>query len=456
MGGEPVQQAPEEAPEQAPQQTPGVILDRYPDDHRTKHLRGCPRDSLLNCETLLRLEQSRYGWRYNEFADRIELAAEEGKLSGPMWQDHNLTAVRLRMAKEHKVEFPKEMLHDLFGYVAREKSYHPVRDYLNRVYTDHQEYLKTTKEEDFFLYQLATDVLKAKTIGLNEKGEEKDYSELIKRMIYCWFVGTVARPMDPGCKFEYVFLLTGKQRIGKSKFFKALCADPSWFSDSKIDIAGGRDSYSSLRGVLIWELAELSSTRKKDVEVFKSFISSSSDRYSKKYARYETEQPRQITFGASANESEVLRDPTGDSRYLPIRIDGLIDIDLLLQNRDKLWAECLHLYKKSAGKDCRWWLTKAEEKELAIYQDPYKFIDSWASIIRSLQREGEPKTSAEIFRDYLDIDPSQQSRTSVMRLTTVLTSLGWLKKRARRIPPEGGKGKLLHMWELPVKTEVKK
>ena len=132
-----------------------------------------------------------------------------------------------------------------------------------------------------------------------------------------WFISAIARIMQAGSKVDASLVLMGGQGIGKSTFFRMLAVQDDWFSDSAIDIRGGRDSYSKLKGKWIYEFAELADTKKRDSEVTKAFLSSQSDLYRPAYARYEVNQKRQVVFCGTTNELEIFKD-SENRRYYPI------------------------------------------------------------------------------------------------------------------------------------------
>jgi putative DNA primase/helicase len=105
-----------------------------------------------------------------------------------------------------------------------------------------------------------------------------------------------------------------------------------------------------LQGYWILELGELAGMRKTDVEVVKSFISRSDDKYRASYGVNVESHPRQcIIVGSTNAESGFLRDITGNRRFWPVRISGdgkRKAWQMSVYDVEQIWAETLVLYAK--------------------------------------------------------------------------------------------------------------
>jgi putative DNA primase/helicase len=318
------------------------------------------------------------------------------------------------------VQFKKDDIGQMIEFIAHQKenSYHPVKEYLESLNYD-----SSTDEPfaDLWLERFCT----------VKKTENEKHTKLIREMGRAWLISAVARIYEPGCKVDCSLIFLGKQGIGKSTVFRYLAKKDEWFSDSAIDIRGGRDSYSKLRGKWIYEFAELSSTKNRDSTVTKSFLSSQSDSYRPAYARYEIDQKRQVVFCGSSNELEIFRDVTGDRRFYPIALEN-VDFEALKKNVDKIWAHAVYLYKKGDP----WRLVERDgidyEKLLSEYQEPYKATDSWMEAINNSPLIGTQKgwSLKELLEQILDIQPPQQNRAVLMRLSGLLSGAGWIKYRS--------------------------
>ena len=409
---------------------PMVHLERSPDDYQDKRKRGRPVDSLLNCEALIQLAQLDRQFRYDSFTDQIvipqvkkdvitglPMVGGDGKAitENVMVHDSLITDLRLEIAREWQVEFGKEAVKDCFIYVARKHAFNPVQDYLYQCADDHQ----YTGIIETYL----TDILGAVI--------PPEFAVLCINIGINWLVSAAARGLRPGCKADSALILKGPQSAGKTAFFRLLPPSERMFSNSRLEVKGGRDSYSALRGVWIWEFGELAGMRKSDVEPLKNWLTGQEDRYSKKYERFETFQPRHTIWCGSTNSPEFLRDLTGDRRFWPIEVGPVINTARLIATRDQLWADAVHLLNGTGGiKERRnWWLSKEEEEELARYQTPFKEEDTWTTMIRNHEHENKPNTAHQILRDVIGLTSAQQNRGAIQRLGAILASLKWQKGR---------------------------
>tara|TARA_R110000824_G_scaffold309986_2_gene497331 strand:- start:332 stop:1249 length:918 start_codon:yes stop_codon:yes gene_type:complete len=249
-----------------------------------------------------------------------------------------------------------------------------------------------------------------------------------------WMISAVARIFDPGCKVDTVLILVGPQGALKSSAFNTLALNPEWFCDTAIDFRRGNDAYEKLRGVWIYELAELSGVRRSDVESVKAFISSRRDRFREAYARCVTENPRQCVFVGTTNEVEFLSDGTGSRRFWPVTI-GAIDLPALRSDVEQLWAEARTFYQTGD----RWWLedgTDAQSGEYIRYGDElaasssvHQSGDPWASIIEVFVEDRFTSFTVIDVADRIGKKVETLTRSDQMRIAGVLQSLGCKKTR---------------------------
>ena len=236
-----------------------------------------------------------------------------------LWGDRDDAGLRWYMETKWKYN-SKINLMDALELAMREAEFHPVRDYLNSLAWD------GTPRINHLLYR---------AFGT----PETPYTTAVSRK---WMTAAVARVMDPGCKFDCVPVLVGRQGIGKSTFASILSR--GWFSDSLVNM-GSKDGYEVLRGSWVIELGELSSMKRSDVESVKSFVAARVDKYRGAYERRAASCARQCVFIASTNETEFLKDRTGERRFWPVDAPKKLDRVWLSENVDQLWAEAYHNYK---------------------------------------------------------------------------------------------------------------
>jgi predicted P-loop ATPase len=144
-------------------------------------------------------------------------------------------------------------------------------------------------------------------------------------------------------------LLIGAEGVRKSTICRIL-GEP-WFSDNIPELgSSGPDAQMHMRGHWILELSELAALNRAELNTVKSWMSRVEDIYRPSYGRTIIHCPRMCVFIATSNEGEPLKDTTGNRRFWPIQV-GMIDTDVLLRDKDQIWAEALELYRSGAT----WW-----------------------------------------------------------------------------------------------------
>ena len=147
-------------------------------------------------------------------------------------------------------------------------------------------------------------------------GAEKN--EYNTEALKIFMLGAIKRIYQPGCKFDYMLILVGKQGSYKSSFLRFLAVNDKWFSDN-FNTLDGDKAFEKLRGMWIVEMSELQATKRaKDVESIKAFITSRTDTYRAPYDRRTERHDRMCVLAGTSNPVDFLTDRTGNRRFLPI------------------------------------------------------------------------------------------------------------------------------------------
>lgn len=289
---------------------------------------GKIKDTLDNIVLIIRNDSELESIAFNKHRDGID--ARDGlpweQMKGG-WNDSDNAALKVYLSNKYGIYSPTKTK-DAILAVAAERSYHPIKEYLDHL----PEWDGIDRVETLLIdYFNATD---------------NSYTRAVTRKM---MVAAVTRIYHPGTKFDSVLILNGPQGIGKSTFFAKLAGD--WFSDS-LTLTDMKDKAGpeKLQGYWILELGELAGMRKTDVEVVKSFISRSDDKYRASYGVNVESHPRQcIIVGSTNAESGFLRDITGNRRFWPVRISGdgkRKAWQMSVYDVEQIWAETLVLYGK--------------------------------------------------------------------------------------------------------------
>jgi putative DNA primase/helicase len=347
----------------------------------------------------------------------------EAKSAGP-WTEADSVRAATWIASTVGFDAAVQWVDAAVATVAERNLIHPVRDWLRELEWDHVERL----DRMLVTYFGADDSNYTRAVGAK------------------WMISAVARVEQPGCKADHMLVLESKaQGIGKSTALRILASDP-WFSDTGI-IIGDKDSFQAMRRVWIYELAELSSIRGRDVERVKTFLSSPSDRYRPSYGRVTREFPRQTVFAGSTNEEHYLTDPTGARRFWPVKCRS-IDLEGLRRDRDQLWAEAKHRFTKGE----KWHLEQGDiAGDAAKEQADRAERDDWIDVVadwltcptvpdaQSAGREAtrhrvslaDGVTTAQVLLGALNFAPERITPGATKRVGHVLRTLGFTPRQAR-------------------------
>jgi predicted P-loop ATPase len=274
--------------------------------------------------------------------------------------------------------------------------------------------------------------------------------ELQNKLFFKKLIASVARVMNPGLKDDSLLILQGKQGLGKSTALKALAGE-DWFNDDLRSLED-KDELAKLSRFWILELAEVDYLfGKKEIELFKRFLSATEDTFRPPYGRANIRTKRSCSFFASTNKSEFLADPTGDRRYWVVEVGQNIDIKGLRRDRDLIWAAALDAYESGET----WWLEGDEMKTHATANETWRDEDPWGDPILNkldviLQRTGsiEYVKVQEIMDRILDIPLERQDKRTRNRIGATLQMQGFTLKPIRI------DGKLVKVWTRGFVTQV--
>jgi predicted P-loop ATPase len=248
-------------------------------------------------------------------------------------------------------------------------------------------------------------------------------------------VAQIRRARQPGCKFDQIIVLESPEGKLKSTALNVLAGGEAFFSDQTILGKGDKEQQELLRGVWVYEIAELSNSTRSEVESVKAFASRTHDRARPAYGRCVVEQPRRAVIWATTNDDHYLKSQTGNRRFWPIRAAETrpIDIEALKRDRDQLLAEAAVMEAKGAPivLPAGLWSDASEEQEQRREIDPWEDL---VSDIPGLLVDGEWRIfSNEILKDILEVPADRQTTMHFTRLGKCMRRHGWNGPKMLRI-----------------------
>lgn len=299
--------------------------DRHWRDDLRRGAKGKVISCLLNLKLILTngMEQQPFG--EDLFASRIEYISDTpwGGKKGDAIADIDLIKVKDWFSQTEMFEPSRDAILEATSLVAHRVSFHPVRDWLESLKWDGVARIDTWIKD-----------------YCQGHAPEPYLSEVSRKFL----LAMVKRVFEPGCQWDYVLVLEGKQGKYKSSIARAIAGD-KWFMDNLPDLKD-KDSMLNLQGKWLIELGELADVKRADYNQVKAYLVRRTDTVRPHYGRLKQDVPRQSVFIGTINEGQYLKDPTGNRRYWPVKV-GTCDVEGLKAVREQLFAEAMSIYRQS-------------------------------------------------------------------------------------------------------------
>ena len=287
--------------------------------------------------------------------------------------------------------------------------------------------------------------------------EDNVYTRAVMRKSLC---AAVARAVIGGVKFDYMPIFTGPQGIGKSTFLAILGRD--WFSDS-LTTFEGKEAAELIQGTWINEIGELSAFSKQETQVIKQFLSKTHDIYRAAYGRRTDKYPRRCVFFGTSNDSEFLKDTTGNRRFWPVDVGQYTAKKSVWEELpgevDQIWAEAYAYWmlgeqlflskeierlaervqeehRESSGKEGM--IRDFLEKEIPDDWDKYDLQKRrmfWNGNIQGTVHlvKRDKVCAIEIWAECFNGDPRFMKRMDSLEINGILSTIeGWKKNKSKR------------------------
>ena len=309
------------------------------------------------------------------------------------------------------IKVTKELAADALVFVAKENQFDPVRDYLDRV---------ADEVPPIPIDHLASAYLRPQ----DEPGT------LFDAMLRCTLIAAVRRIYEPGAKHDAACVLMGPQGCGKSTFWRNLGGP--FFSDALGDI-NNKDDLLLVGKAWIHEWGEIDRiTGKNHAGKIKAFLSRQTDSYRVPYGKAMEDFPRRsIIVGSTNRDTGFLIDDTGNRRFwvIPVAVQGMIEVDGLLLERDAIWSAAVAAYRSGAPNH----LPRELEKQVSEANLAYLVESPWLAPVRewlaSPRNAGTPVTTEVLLTDAIGKPVERQSRADQMQIASILRELGLTKRR---------------------------
>ena len=349
------------------------------------------------------------------FKDEIMRSTDGGRNWQP-FTDADYTRVRIQLERKGFPTPPSAITREAVLLAAEENCFDSAQLWANRLVWD-----GVPRVEKFF-----ADCWKA---------EDTAYTRAVSRYLWSALAGRV---LEPGIKADMVPIAVGAQGERKSSAVAAMVPDPCFFAE--FNLSDKDDDLSRrMRGKLIGEISELRGLHTRDIESIKAFITRQHEEWTPKYKEFTVRFPRRLVFMGTTNQEEFLADETGNRRWLPVKV-GAVDVDLIEQIREQLWAEAVARFMAYG-------IEYADAEDLAEEaHEEHRMRDSWEETVLEWLKTKDELTGVDptargflatrdVLIGALRFESKAIKRADEIRIGKVMKHLGFKKTRPRT--PDG-------------------
>lgn len=241
-----------------------------------------------------------------------------------------------------------------------------------------------------------------------------------------WLVGII-HAVEEDDFSPLMLVLSGElQNTGKTEWFRRLLPKDirTYYAESKLD--AGKDDEILMTSKLIIMDDEMGGKSKRETARLKELTSKKWFSLREPYGRHNVDLRRLAVLCGTSNDNEILNDPTGNRRIIPIEVTG--DIDKTAYNaiiKEDLFMEAYHLYK---DKDVSPDMTREEIESLNAHTRGFEAVILEKELIQQYIEPGSQTFGCEFMttsaiKVYLEGKTMQ--RLSLKRVGMELKSLNF-------------------------------
>ena len=243
-----------------------------------------------------------------------------------------------------------------------------------------------------------------------------------------WLVSVVASAY--GNHSPLVLIFSGeKQGTGKTHWFRYLLPKRLryLFAESKMDAGKDDEILMCLKLIILDD--EYGGKSKKEEKRLKELTSKEFINVREPYGRVSLDLRRLAVFCGTSNETQILNDPTGNRRQIPIHILGIDQAEYNKCDKEGLWRELYAMYR--AGWD--YTVLREDIEELNESTNAFKHSTPEEDLIHKKLSPG----SAANYGEWMSLTDIQQflmldtkfNYLNTQRIGSLLSALGYQKDR---------------------------
>ncbi len=312
---------------------------------------------------------------------------------------------------DHNISVVKEAAIDAFKHVASQHTYNPAKELI-------EHWAETVDPVDI-------ERIPERYFGI----KDDVLNSLFKKVL----IAMMARLYNPGTKFDLVPILVGQQGCRKTTFWSTLGGD--WHVISNLDFRSEVNILSLHQGLIV-NLDEFDGVSgRKEVEFLKRFVTETHDNIRLNYENDTRSYPRQFIFVGSANNSQCLKDKTGNRRFVIYDIAvNKIDLERLRLEREGILTGAYLAYQRGES----FMPTLEEEQANNELNENYQIHDPIEELVVNYLDSLEEATTREIIEHGLKMDyNSKDARSLTQKINAYAEKAGF--KAVKTIKRDGKK-----------------
>ena len=351
--------------------------------------------------------------RHNVITGRVECRIPSNyEHDGTEWQpinDRTVNTLWAELSKEKSVR-----AQDIYRVIESDfvPDFHPFRHYL-----DH---LPPWNGENHIMALSMSVMVKG---GVDEQMCFADY--LTK-----WLVGMVAGWVDDSVVNNVILVLIGAQGSYKTTWFNYLLPPElsRYFYTKTNANRMGRDDLLTLAQYGLVCCEELDTMRPSELNQLKAAVTMPCIDERAAYAHFHEHRKHIASFCGTGNNAQFLSDPTGNRRWLPFEVDGILSPRENPFDYEGIYSQAYALYQQGF----QFWFDQADIQRLAVHNRQFETPQIEQELVDVFFRRPHDKESGEympVSRAMQIIGGSITQHLNASRLGQAFTSQGFEFKR---------------------------
>lgn len=236
-----------------------------------------------------------------------------------------------------------------------------------------------------------------------------------------WFVGAVSAAF--GEHSSLMLVLSGeRQNTGKTEWFRRLLPPElkQYYAESKLDAGKDDEILMTQKWIIVDD--EMGGKSKKETKRLKELTSKQTFSLREPYGRNNVDLCRLAVLGGTTNDNELLSDPTGNRRIIPILVTAIQHQQYNDVDKAAMWLEAYSMWRNG----WQWRMTKEDIEYLAKDTHYFEVSNSEAELIQKHFKKGEEAFTATDIKIVLENASNQ--KLSLDRIGKELKRMGFEQK----------------------------